>query len=65
MRINLNGEIQDTDCTNLLELIQTLALEGKRFAIERNEMIVSKSKLKQTLLQENDQIEIIHAVGGG
>lgn len=31
MQIYLNGELQHTECKNLLELVQTFALEGKRF----------------------------------
>jgi sulfur carrier protein len=65
MQIYLNGEAQQTTCTTLLELIQELALEGKRFAVEKNEMIISKSKLEQTPICDSDRIEIIHAVGGG
>ena len=65
MQIYINGELQTTTCTNLLELIQQLDLEGARFAVELNEMIISKSKLEQNLINEKDRIEIIHAVGGG
>ena len=65
MQIFLNGEPQDTSCQNLLQLIQELSLEGKRFAVEMNEMIISKSKLEQTQLSDKDRIEIIQAVGGG
>lgn len=65
MQIFLNGAATQTDCINLLQLIQKLQLEGKRFAVEKNEMIISKSKLEQTLIAEQDHIEIIHAVGGG
>ena len=65
MQIYLNGELQNTTCSNLLELIQELALEGKRFAVEHNEMIIAKSKLQQTMINENDRIEVIQAVGGG
>lgn len=65
MKIYLNGEAQQTTCKNLFQLIQFLSLDGKRFAVELNEMIVSKSKLEQTLISESDRIEIIHAVGGG
>ena len=65
MQIHLNGEEKNTSCTNLLELIQELELEGKRFAVEQNEMIISKSKLAQTPICSEDHIEIIHAVGGG
>ena len=65
MQIYLNGKLQNTACSNLLELIQELALEGKRFAVEHNEMIIAKSKLQQTMINENDRIEVIQAVGGG
>ncbi|WP_173911206.1 sulfur carrier protein ThiS [Acinetobacter sp. Marseille-Q1618] len=65
MQIFLNGEAQHTACENLLQLIQELELEGKRFAVEKNEMIVSKSKLEQTPIADQDRIEIIQAVGGG
>ncbi|WP_089605528.1 sulfur carrier protein ThiS [Acinetobacter piscicola] len=65
MQIFLNGEPKETTCQNLLQLIQELSLEGKRFAVEMNEMIISKSKLEHTHISEQDRIEIIQAVGGG
>ncbi|NWK74922.1 sulfur carrier protein ThiS [Acinetobacter cumulans] len=65
MQIYLNGEVQQTTCTTLLELIQELALDGKRFAVEQNEMIIPKSKLAQSPICDADRIEIIQAVGGG
>lgn len=65
MKIYLNGEMTETHSQNLFELIQDLSLEGKRFAVEMNEMIVSKSKLAETPISDSDRIEIIHAVGGG
>ena len=65
MKIYLNGEQKETSCQNLLQLIQELALDGKRFAVEMNEMIIAKSKLEFTTISEHDHIEIIHAVGGG
>ncbi|WP_249409337.1 sulfur carrier protein ThiS, partial [Acinetobacter baumannii] len=43
MKIYLNGQITPTDCKNLLELIQYLALENKRYAIEFNSRIIPKS----------------------
>lgn len=65
MQIYLNGQAQDTTCTNLLQLIQTLSLDGKRFAVEINEMIIAKSRLEMTSISAQDRIEIIQAVGGG
>lgn len=65
MQIYLNGELMPTECRNLLELIQYLALENKRYAIEFNSRIIAKSKLESTTISQFDRIEIIHAVGGG
>lgn len=65
MHIYLNGESKNTTCTHLFALIQELALDGKRFAVEHNEMIIPKGKLVQTPICAEDRIEIIHAVGGG
>ena len=65
MQIQLNGELQTISFQTLNELVQHLNLEGKRFAIELNEMIVPKHKFANTLIQENDRIEVIQAVGGG
>ena len=65
MQIFLNGKPQETSCQNLLKLIQELSLEGKRYAVEMNELIISKSKLGCTVISAQDRIEIIQAVGGG
>ncbi|RLZ07688.1 sulfur carrier protein ThiS [Acinetobacter sp. 2JN-4] len=65
MQIYLNGELTDTSCENLQQLIQDLALEGKRFAVEKNQQIIPKSRLEQTTIAHEDRIEIIQAVGGG
>lgn len=65
MNIFLNGEAQTTTFSTLSELVQSLQLDGKRFAVEVNEQIVPKSRLAETMIQNNDKIEIIQAVGGG
>ena len=41
MQIYLNGELTHTACSTLLELIEELALDGKRFAVEKNEALLS------------------------
>ena len=63
--ITLNGKIHISTCQNLLELIQQMDLDDKRFAVEVNENIIPKSRLATTLIHANDRIEIIQAVGGG
>lgn len=65
MQIYLNGELIETSAQVLSELIDSLDLQGQRFAVEMNEQIISKSKFADTLLTEHAKIEIIQAVGGG
>ena len=65
MHIYLNGESTDTSCENLQQLVQSLALEGKRFAVEKNQQIIPKSRLEQTTIAPEDRIEIIQGVCGG
>jgi sulfur carrier protein len=64
--IQLNGEIKQIQAqTTLSQLLDALGMTGKRIAIEKNGNIVPKSQHPTTLLQANDQIEIVVAVGGG
>jgi sulfur carrier protein len=66
MKIHLNGEPYDLKGSPLLsELVQQLDLEGKRFAIEVNEDIISRSEHKSYELKEDDKVEIVVAIGGG
>lgn len=65
MQIYLNGELIETSVQVLSELIDSLDLQGQRFAVEMNEQIISKSKFADTPLTEHAKIEIIQAVGGG
>ncbi|WP_114416839.1 sulfur carrier protein ThiS [Marinospirillum perlucidum] len=66
MQITVNGEPQKVDdLTSVSDLLQTLKLTGKRLAIEINEEIIPKSRHSQHQLQAGDQVEIVHAIGGG
>ena len=47
------------------ELLDELALAGKRVAIERNGEIVPRSHYADTRLANGDRLEIVVAVGGG
>ena len=47
------------------ELLQRMALAGKKVAVERNGEIVPKSAHVSTLLLDGDRLEIVAAVGGG
>ncbi len=66
INFQLNGEIkQISPGKTLAELIAELGLTGKRLAIELNQEIVPRSEHANTQIQPNDQVEIVHAIGGG
>ena len=66
MNIQLNGESQNIpDNSTAQSLVDFLDLSGKRLAMEVNREIVPRSAYADTLLHEGDQIEIVHAIGGG
>lgn len=67
MNLKINGNIKSFDDTSMTieELVIQLNLLGKRIAIEKNGMIISKSEFQNILLQDGDQLEIVGAVGGG
>ena len=47
------------------ELLASMALTGKKVAVERNGEIVPRGAHGATLLLDGDQLEIVVAVGGG
>ncbi len=66
MQVNINGKNRDLEAnTNLAALIELLDLQGKRIAIEINRQIVPRSQYPERRLNDQDQIEIVGAIGGG
>ncbi len=66
IKILLNGEAyQVATDTSVTDLLDGLGLAGKRLAIEYNLEILPKSQHGETRLQADDQVEIVHAIGGG
>ncbi|MGE8409270.1 MAG: sulfur carrier protein ThiS [Pseudomonas sp.] len=66
MRIQLNGEpFELPDGENVAALLNRLDLAGRRVAVELNLDIVPRSQHESTALSEGDQVEVVHAIGGG
>lgn len=66
MDITLNGKPHTCPAgTTLATLIQTLQLQDQRLAVEINLAIVPRSTYARHPLNPGDQIEIVHAIGGG
>jgi len=49
----------------LSELLHSMALAGKKIAVEHNGEIVPRSAHSATMIADGDRLEIVVAVGGG
>jgi sulfur carrier protein len=66
MKLTLNGETTEIAAgTTVLALLTTRKVDGRKVAVERNGAIVPKSTYAETILAEDDRIEIIGFIGGG
>ncbi len=66
LQISLNGEPRDVAAgLTVATLLDTLGLDRRKVAVERNEAIVSRSAYDQTTIEHGDQLEIVHFIGGG
>jgi sulfur carrier protein len=50
---------------SVAQLLDNLALAGKKIAVERNGEIVPRSRFDKETLADGDKLEIVVAVGGG
>ena len=66
MHITLNGDRREfPDSLSASQLLDDLGLTGKRLALEVNREIVPRSTFDSHIIQPDDHIEIVHAIGGG
>jgi thiamine biosynthesis protein ThiS len=66
VKISVNdNEMLFESTINVNELIETLDLEVSTIAIEINKTIIPRSEYQMCSIKENDEVEIINAVGGG
>ncbi|MEX0963982.1 MAG: sulfur carrier protein ThiS [Pseudohongiellaceae bacterium] len=66
MQIEVNGAGQEIAASiNIQQLIEILALGDGKIAVEVNGQIVPRSLFSKTILQPNDKLEIVQAIGGG
>ncbi|MEK9629603.1 MAG: sulfur carrier protein ThiS [Nitrospinota bacterium] len=66
MELTINGEKREIkESQNLADLVKELDIQAPNFAMALNQQVVPRSKYDSTPIKENDQVEIVHAVGGG
>jgi len=66
IKIKLNGKnLFITEKTTVHSLVNTLKLPLNKIAIEKNRKILDKKNIKKIILNNRDEIEIVHFIGGG
>ena len=66
IKIKVNGKVKIfQEKTNLNNLVKNLKIPIKKVAIELNQEIIDKKNLNKIMLKNNDNVEIVHFIGGG
>ncbi|MBY0302682.1 MULTISPECIES: sulfur carrier protein ThiS [Sphingomonas] len=64
--ITVNGEHKRVHAgLSIADLAQSLGLVPEKVAVERNLEVVPRSTLAQVIVEDGDELEIVHFVGGG
>jgi thiamine biosynthesis protein ThiS len=62
----LNGEPREVASgTGLVEVLESLGIDARRIAVERNREVVPRARHAEVLIAEGDAFEVVHFVGGG
>ena len=66
IKIIVNGKVLTVNTKfSLKNLVEKLKTPISKVAIELNEEIIDKKKLKKIFLENEDKVEIVHFIGGG
>lgn len=65
MHITVNGEQRQFAPQTMQQLLESLSIDSRKVAVERNGAILPKAEYLMTSLADGDKIEIVHFVGGG
>ena len=66
IKIKINGKkIIIKDKEKLSKILNDMKIPIKKVAIEINREIINKKKLNSFKVNANDEIEIVHFIGGG
>lgn len=66
LTLTVNGEPREVPApATLLDLLRHLELDPRMVVVEHNREIVRRPRLGEVRLQDGDQVELVHFVGGG
>jgi len=64
--IVVNGDEKNIeDQTTISKFLIDIGIEPTKVAVERNRFIVPKSTYEEVALENGDELEIVHFIGGG
>jgi thiamine biosynthesis protein ThiS len=64
--LTINGQVRQVkEHTRVSEYLESLGLTSARVAVEKNRCIVPRAQHATERLEEGDEVEIVHFVGGG
>lgn len=61
----VNGKTEAVTGLNIAEIVEKFGYNPARVAVELNGAIVPKAKYAETVVRENDTLEVVSFVGGG
>ena len=66
LTIEVNGEPRRVSAgLSIAAILAELGLDPQKVAVERNRDVVTRSSLSEVTVEDGDQYEIVHFVGGG
>ena len=66
IKIKVNGKFKSIPYIyKISDLVKDLEIPLKKVAIELNQEIIDKKRISKIILKKNDNIEIVHFIGGG
>jgi sulfur carrier protein len=65
IKITVNGKNEDVEKTSVTDYLKNKNININTVVVEINGLIIQKNNLSNTMLNENDKIEIIRFIGGG
>ena len=66
IKIKVNGKFKSiSENYKILDIVKDIKIPLKKVAIELNQEIIDKKRTSKIILKKNDNIEIVHFIGGG
>lgn len=66
MQVKLNGKLVDLDAVQTVaDLLERRNLKATLVAVEQNGTIVPRTEFDRQPINDGDELEIVHFVGGG